>query len=133
MSLKAIKRKPSNNRITFWTFSFFNNMLILTPGLIGSQRLIPQHRGRLCPPCGGRKLFLKMTMLLEFLKILILKSIPSVTNSSDGLIFVKRRAKDGRLFSKNTGIRRAKRRAKFKLCIKKARKFDVRRFNDKSA
>ena len=39
----------------------------------------------------------------------------SVTNSSDGLIFVKRRAKDGRFFSKNTGVRRAK----FKLCIKK--------------
>ena len=37
----------------------------------------------------------------------------SVTTSSDGLIFVKRRAKDGRFFSKNTGIRRAKRRAKF--------------------
>ena len=45
--------------------------------------------------------------------------IISVTTSSDGLIFVKRRAKDGRFFSKNTGIRRAKRRAKFKLCIKK--------------
>ena len=42
----------------------------------------------------------------------------SVTTSSDGLIFVKRRAKDGRVFSKNTGVRRAKRRAKFKLCIK---------------
>ena len=57
----------------------------------------------------------------------------SVTNSSDGLIFVKRRAKDGRFFSKNTGVRRAKRRAKFKLCIKKARKFDLRHFNNKSA
>merc|ERR1719490_660960 len=57
----------------------------------------------------------------------------SVTNSSDGLIFVKRRAKDGRFFSKNTGVRRAKRRAKFKLCIKKARKFDSRHFNNKSA
>ena len=57
----------------------------------------------------------------------------SVTTSSDGLIFVKRRAKDGRFFSKNTGIRRAKRRAKFKLCIKKARKFDSRHFNNKSA
>jgi len=59
--------------------------------------------------------------------------VNSVTNSSDGLIFVKRRAKDGRFFSKNTGVRRAKRRAKFKLCIKKARKFDSRHFNNKSA
>ena len=38
----------------------------------------------------------------------------SVPNSSDGLIFVKSRAKDGRFFSKNTGVRRAKRRAKLK-------------------
>ena len=48
-------------------------------------------------------------------------------------IFVKRQAKDGRYFSKNTGVRRAKRRAKLKLCIKKARKFDSRHFNNKSA
>ena len=41
----------------------------------------------------------------------------SVTTSSDGLIFVKRQAKEGRFFSKNTGVIRAKRRAKFKLCI----------------
>ena len=53
-------------------------------------------------------------------------SLPSVTNSSDGLIFVKRRAKDGRFLRKNMGVRRAKIRAKFKLCIKKARKFDSR-------
>ena len=32
----------------------------------------------------------------------------SVPNSSYGFIFVKRRAKDGRYFSKNTGVRRAK-------------------------
>merc|ERR1711911_404195 len=57
----------------------------------------------------------------------------SVTTSSDGLIFVKRQAKNGRFFSKNAGVRRAKRRAKFKLCIKKARKFDSRHFNNKSA
>ena len=42
----------------------------------------------------------------------------SVANSSDGLIFGKRQAKDGRktgaFFSKNTGARQAKRRAKFK-------------------
>ena len=38
----------------------------------------------------------------------------SVPNSSDGLIFVKRRATDGHYFGKNTGVRRAKRRAKFK-------------------
>ena len=38
----------------------------------------------------------------------------SVPNSSEGIILVKRRAKDGRFFSKNTGDRRAKRRAKFK-------------------
>ena len=45
----------------------------------------------------------------------------SVTTSSDGLIFVKRRAKDGRFFSKNTGVRRAKRRAKFKFLQKKGK------------
>ena len=38
----------------------------------------------------------------------------SVPNSSNGLIFVKRRAKDRHFFSKNTGVRPAKRRAKFK-------------------
>ena len=37
----------------------------------------------------------------------------SVTNSSDGLIFVTRRAKDGRFFSKDTGVGQA-RQAKFK-------------------
>ena len=36
-------------------------------------------------------------------------------------------------FCKKTGVRQAKRRAKFKLCIKKARKFDSRHFNNKSA
>ena len=43
------------------------------------------------------------------------KSYISVPNSSDGLIFVKRQAKDGRYFSKNTGVRLAKRWAKLKL------------------
>ena len=38
----------------------------------------------------------------------------SVASSWDGLIFGKIRAKDGRFFSKNTGVRRAKRQAKFK-------------------
>ena len=38
----------------------------------------------------------------------------SVANSSDGLIFVKRRAKDGRFLYKNTGVRRAQRLAKFR-------------------
>ena len=33
---------------------------------------------------------------------------PSVPNSSDGLIFVKRRALDGPFLDKNTGFRRAK-------------------------
>ena len=37
----------------------------------------------------------------------------SVPNSSDGLIFVKRRALDGPFLGKNTGFRRAHRRAKF--------------------
>ena len=32
----------------------------------------------------------------------------SVPNSSDGLIFAKRRALDGRFLDKNTGFRRAK-------------------------
>ena len=58
-----------------------------------------------------------------------LTSLHSVTTSPDELIFVKRRAKDVRFFSKDTGVRRAK----FKLCIKKARKFDSRHFNNKSA
>ena len=75
---------------------------------------------------------LKQIMYL-WIKWIMERCYPSVTNSSDGLIFVKRRAKDGRFFSKNTGVRRAKRRAKFKLCIKKARKFDSRHFNNKSA
>ena len=37
----------------------------------------------------------------------------SVPNSSDELIFVKRRALDGPFLDKNTGFRRAHRRAKF--------------------
>ena len=37
----------------------------------------------------------------------------SVPNSSDGLIFVKRQALDGPFLDKNTGFRRAHRRAKF--------------------
>ena len=53
----------------------------------------------------------------------------SVPNSSDEPIFEKRRAKDGHFFNKNTDVRRAKRRAKFKFCIKTARKFDSRHFN----
>ena len=50
-----------------------------------------------------------------------------------GSFLVKDGRKTGAFFSKNTGVRRAKRRAKFKFCIKKARKFDSRRCNDKSA
>ena len=38
----------------------------------------------------------------------------SVPNSSDRPIFEKKRAKDGHFFNKNTDVRRAKRRAKFK-------------------
>ena len=38
-------------------------------------------------------------------------------NSSDGLIFVKRRALDGPFLDKNTGFRRAHRRAKFTFLI----------------
>ena len=41
----------------------------------------------------------------------------SVPNSSDGLIFVKIRAKDGRFFNKNMGVRRAQRRAKLKVIV----------------
>ena len=41
-------------------------------------------------------------------------TISSVPNSSDVLILVKRRAKDGRFLDKNTSIRRAERRAKLK-------------------
>ena len=41
------------------------------------------------------------------------KEETSVPNSSDGLIFVKRRALDGPFLDKNTGFRRAHRRAKF--------------------
>ena len=45
------------------------------------------------------------------------KTISSVPNSSDGLIFVKRRALDGPFLDKNTGFRRAHRRAKFMFLI----------------
>ena len=41
----------------------------------------------------------------------------SVSNSSDELIFVKRRALDGPFLDKNTGFRRAHRRAKFTFLI----------------
>ena len=41
----------------------------------------------------------------------------SVPNSSDGLIFVKRRALDVRFLDKNAGFRRAHRRAKFMFLI----------------
>ena len=44
-------------------------------------------------------------------------STSSVPNSSDGLIFVKRRALDGPFLDKNTGFRRAHRRAKFTFLI----------------
>ena len=50
-----------------------------------------------------------------------------------GSFLVKDGRKTGAFFSKNTGVRRAKRRAKFKFLYKKARKFDSRHFNDKSA
>ena len=43
--------------------------------------------------------------------------LSSVPNSSDGLIFVKRRALDGPFLDKNTGFRRAHRRAKFTFLI----------------
>ena len=72
----------------------------------------PQHLP--CPLVLGEKQVL-LVLLLQLLKT----SFCSVTNSSDGLVFVKRRAKDGRFFSKNTGVRRAKRRAKFKFILKK--------------
>ena len=45
------------------------------------------------------------------------RAIRSVPNSSDELIFVKRRALDGPFFDKNTGFRRAHRRAKFMFLI----------------
>ena len=40
------------------------------------KEAVPENRVRLCPPCGGRKQFLKMTMtqLLELLTMLILKA-----------------------------------------------------------
>ena len=41
----------------------------------------------------------------------------SVPNSSDELIFVKRRALDGPFLDKNTGFRRAHSRAKFMFLI----------------
>ena len=50
-----------------------------------------------------------------------------------GSFLVKDGRKTGAFFSKNTGVRRAKRRAKFKFLYKKARKFDSQHFNDKSA
>jgi len=45
----------------------------------------------------------------------------SVTNSSYGLIFVKIRAKYGRIFSKNTSEIRAKIRAKFMFTTKNSK------------
>ena len=51
--------------------------------------------------------------ILLSLSTLALASSSSVPNSSHGLFSVKRRAKDGRFFSKSTGVRRAQRRAKF--------------------
>ena len=57
----------------------------------------------------------------------------SVPNSSDGSIFEKRRAKDGRFLTKIRaldGRKDGRRRAKFKfLFLKKARKFDSRLFS----
>ena len=54
----------------------FRDYPILTQGWRGNPRQSLRHRVRLCPPCGGRKLFLKMTMtqLLELLTMLILKA-----------------------------------------------------------
>ena len=49
--------------------------------------------------------------------LLGLRIISSVPNSSDELIFVKRRALDGPFLDKNTGFRRAHRRAKFTFLI----------------
>ena len=54
-----------------------------------------------------------------------MKRLLSVPNSSDGLIFVKIQAKDGRFLSKNTDIRLAKRRAKFKFCPSSSRSLRV--------
>ena len=48
------------------------------------------------------------------------KSKSSVPNSSNGLIFVKIRAKEGCFFGKNTRIGRANRRAKFKFSTKRS-------------
>ena len=59
-------------------------------------------------------MMMKMKMKMEKMKMKM-KMKCSVPNSSDGPIFEKRRAKDGRFLNKNTGVRRAKRRAKFKL------------------
>ena len=50
-------------------------------------------------------------------KIMELFLASSVPNSSDELIFVKRRALDGPFLDKNTGFRRAHRRAKFTFLI----------------
>ena len=47
--------------------------------------------------------------------------MPTVTNSSYGLIFVKIRAKYGRIFSKNTSEIRAKIRAKFMFTTKNSK------------
>ena len=53
------------------------------------------------------------TKLMIILMIELGIWVISVTNSSYGLIFVKIRAKYGRIFSKNTSEIRAKIRAKF--------------------
>ena len=54
----------------------FRDYPILTQGWRGNPRQSLRHRVILCPPCGGKKLFLKMTMtqLLELLTMLILKA-----------------------------------------------------------
>ena len=58
-------------------------------------------------------------VMSQFVQNLIICAICdiSVPNSSDGLIFLKRRALDGPFLDKNTGFRRAHRRAKFTFLI----------------
>ena len=58
------------------------------------------------------------------------KQVPSVANSSDGLIFGKRRAKDGRFFLAKI---RALDGQNSSFGIKKVRKFYSRHFDNKSA
>ena len=57
----------------------------------------------------------------QFLWVLILLGDCSVPNSSDMPIFEKWRAEDGCFLNKNTGVRRAKRRAELKFLFLKKR------------